>query len=178
MTTAGWNAAAWIASNTYSAYSYAQAPTDNGHFYRNLTACTSGGSAPTFPISSGATVVDNTCTWQESGPDAVFAGLASSAVSAATGIAISPGGSATVQFTSAALCGFASPLTLTASGAPAGVSLKFSASTIPVGKGVSLTISTTTKTGTAVKTITVTATGGGQSETVAIPLTVTAAAKT
>jgi hypothetical protein len=180
VTTAGWNAPTWMASTVYNAYSYVQAyPSDNGHFYRNLTACTSNGSAPTFRISSGATVVDDTCTWQESGPDAVFAGLASSAASAAIGnIAISPGGSATVQFTSAAQNGFDSPLTLTASGAPAGVSLKFSTSTISAGQGASLTISTTTKTATAVKTITVTATGGGQSKTVAIPLTVTAAVKT
>ena len=176
---AGWNAPVWLASYSYAAYSYVQVPTDNGHFYRNLAACTSNSTAPTFPTISGAKVTDNTCTWQESGPDAVFAALANSAITGTVGnIAISPGGSATVQFTSEALYGFASPLTLTASGAPAGVSLKFSTSTISAGQGAGLTISTTTKTGTAVKTITVTATGGGQSKTVAIPLTVMATVKT
>ncbi len=179
VTTAGWNAAAWIASNAYNAYSYVQAPTDNGHFYRNLAACTSGGWAPKFPISSGAIVIDNTCTWQESGPDAVFAPLASSPSTEAVGnITITPGGDATVDFASAAENGFASKLALSASGAPAGVSLKLSPSNISAGQGTSLTISTTTKTAAAVGTITVTATGGGQSKTLTIPLTVAATVKT
>lgn len=72
VTVAGWNAPAWVASNSYNADSYIQAPADNGHYYRNLTACTSNSSAPQFPTSAGATVSDNSCIWRESGLDAVL----------------------------------------------------------------------------------------------------------
>ena len=77
VTTAGWNAAPWLISHSYGVYTYIQADAahENGHFYRNLAACTSNSSAPTFPTGAGATVTDNTCTWKESGPDAVFTGL-------------------------------------------------------------------------------------------------------
>ena len=80
VTKAGWNAPIWTATTAYGIASYIQAPTDNGHFYRNnLGACTSGSSVPTFPIIIGATVTESSggklCTWKESGPDAQFAPL-------------------------------------------------------------------------------------------------------
>jgi hypothetical protein len=80
VTTAGWNAGLWVAAKGYPYNSYVQAPTDNGHFYRNLATCTAGSSAPTFPTSSGATVTEpggTHCTWKESGRDAHFARLSS-----------------------------------------------------------------------------------------------------
>jgi pseudomonalisin len=93
-------------------------------------------------------------------------------------LAIAAGGSATVQFASAAQYGFASTLALSASGAPAGVSLKLSASTILPGQGVRLTIRTPAMTAAATGTVTVTASSGGQSKSATIPFTVTAPAKT
>jgi len=79
VTTAGWNAPAWKAATAFTANCYIQAVTDNGHFYRNLAACTSGSLAPAFPATAGATVTETSvgkpCTWRESGPDAQFAPL-------------------------------------------------------------------------------------------------------
>jgi len=79
VTTAGWNAPTWGKSVSFLANTYIQAPADNRHFYRNLAACKSGTSAPTFPTIRGAMVTESTgtpaCTWIESGPDAQFAPL-------------------------------------------------------------------------------------------------------
>lgn len=45
---------------------------DNGHAYRVLVAGTSHASTePTWPTGDGATVTDNTVTWQETGPSAL-----------------------------------------------------------------------------------------------------------
>jgi len=81
------------------------------------------------------------------------------------------GTSTVVKLTSSEQNGFSSLLSLTASGAPAGVTLKLSATTIAPGHGISLTITSTTSTAIGSATVIVTASGGGQSKSAAIPLT-------
>lgn len=41
--------------------------TSNGHYYTAITDGTTGGAQPVWPTTPGATVADNTVTWQESG---------------------------------------------------------------------------------------------------------------
>jgi hypothetical protein len=127
-----------------------------------VTAC-GGGLVATAPVT--LTVV--------APPSFTFAAI-SNANSPA--LALTAGGSTSVQFTSAAQNGFTSTLALKVAGAPAGVTARLSASTVTPGKGATLTISTANSTVASVATITVTATGGGESQTVSIPLTVKAAA--
>ncbi len=65
---------AWQPSTTYTIdpnnMSVVQPPMPNGFWYADTGThgtCTSGSSAPTFPITVGNTVVDNTCTWTNMG---------------------------------------------------------------------------------------------------------------
>jgi hypothetical protein len=123
-----------------------------------VTITTSGGGlAATVPLA--LTVV----------PQPTFSFTAVSA----TTVKITAGGSATVQFASAAQNGFASPITLSATGAAAGTTLKLSTAAISPGQGSSLTIGTTNLAAGS-STITVTATGGGQTHSVTVALTVVA----
>jgi len=97
---------------------------------------------------------------------------------ASAAVKITAGGSAVVPLTSAALFAFTSPLSLSATGARAGVTLKLSTSAISPGQGTNLTITSTPTAAAALANLTVTATGGGQSKSVTIALTLTAAAST
>jgi len=94
-----------------------------------------------------------------------------SAPTASTKVKI--GSSAVVQLTSSAQYGFASPLSLSVSGAPAGVTAKLSATTITPGQGTSLTITAGNTTAAASATVSVTASGGGLVKSVIISLTFT-----
>ena len=89
---------------------------------------------------------------------------------------VQPGGSATSTITTAVNGGFNSAISLSASGAPAGVKVSFTPASIAApGSGTStanISVASTTAPGTY--TITVTATGGGITHTALITLTVTA----
>lgn len=65
-------AAVWAASTNYSTANNNVAPTyanANGHVYEETVAsCTSGSTEPSWPITPGGTIGDNTCTWKEEGP--------------------------------------------------------------------------------------------------------------
>jgi len=82
-------------------------------------------------------------------------------------------GSTVIKLSSAAQYGFSVPLTLTASGMPAGVTVKFSAASMLPGQSANLTITATGSAGVSSSTITVNATGGGQTKTSTIALKVT-----
>jgi hypothetical protein len=53
----------WAASTAYAANSRVLPPTNNGYSYTNSAAGTSGATAPAWPTTIGATVVDGTVTW-------------------------------------------------------------------------------------------------------------------
>jgi hypothetical protein len=59
----GTNAPVWQAGHSYSLTNYVKAVTFNGYRYECTTAGTSGGSAPTWPTTIGATVNDNGVVW-------------------------------------------------------------------------------------------------------------------
>jgi subtilase family serine protease len=107
---------------------------------------------------------------------AVFTTSPSFTLSAApSSVSVVQGASGTSTITSAAVDGFDSAITLTASGQPTGVTANFSPSSI-TGSGTStltLTVGSTTTPGTY--TITVTGTSGSIVKTTTVTLTVTAA---
>ncbi len=57
----------WNASAVYVVNQEIGPTTPNGHSYKCTTAGTSGGSEPTFPTGSGATVTDGSVVWTENG---------------------------------------------------------------------------------------------------------------
>ncbi len=90
-----------------------------------------------------------------------------------TSLSILQGGSGSSTITSTVTGGFGSAVSLTASGAPSGVTVSFSPSSI-TGNGsstMSVTVGSNATTGTY--TITVTGTGGGLTQTTTVTLTVT-----
>lgn len=54
-------------STVYQVGDVVRPSTPNGHFYIAIVAGTSGGSAPTWPTASRATVTDGSVTWAEGG---------------------------------------------------------------------------------------------------------------
>lgn len=60
---------AWAGAFVYVLGDIRRPTVQNGHAYRCIVAGTSGGVQPTWPLNAGGTVVDNTCTWQEYGPE-------------------------------------------------------------------------------------------------------------
>lgn len=58
---------AWNASTVYALDAYAVPTVRNGHYYKVTVVGTSGAAEPTWPTTSGATVVDGTVTWTEQG---------------------------------------------------------------------------------------------------------------
>src|ERR1700677_738184 len=95
-----------------------------------------------------------------------------------TSVSVVVGNSGSSTITTAVSGGFDSPVALTASGQPTGVTVSFSPGSIAApGSGTStatLAVASTTTTGTY--TVTITGTGGGITHTATIALTVTAAA--
>ncbi|MFB3915148.1 MAG: hypothetical protein ACE14M_00340 [Terriglobales bacterium] len=94
VTREGFGAQPWQANFSSPGYAYGywvRPITDNGHFYIQIASatCTSGGSEPSWPTATGATVTDNNCTWQEAGTAAAFvqrdlSGYLTSATAAST----------------------------------------------------------------------------------------------
>ncbi|GMK47659.1 hypothetical protein PghCCS26_47890 [Paenibacillus glycanilyticus] len=62
----------WSASTTYAVGDTVVPTSDNGSYYTCVVAGTSNSTQPTFPTSAGATVLDGTVTWQQSGAAALF----------------------------------------------------------------------------------------------------------
>ncbi len=62
--TYGTGGTSWVAGTAYVAGDIVVPPTPNGFIYVCTVGGTSGTSAPTFPTTLGATVVDNTVTWE------------------------------------------------------------------------------------------------------------------
>lgn len=62
---------AWESNHVYIVGDIVRPTTGNSHVYRVTTAGTSGSTEPTWPTSSGATVVNGTATFTEYGADVV-----------------------------------------------------------------------------------------------------------
>jgi pseudomonalisin len=92
---------------------------------------------------------------------------------ASSSLTVGTGSSNTVKLTLAAANGFSSPVTLSASGAPTGVTISFSSSTLTATAGVTATISASSGAAAGNSTITITGTSGGVAHTATIALTVT-----
>ncbi len=89
-------------------------------------------------------------------------------------VSVVAGSSHTATLTLTAQGGFSSAVTLSATGAPSGVTVKFSASTITAASTVTVTISTTTSAAAGNSTITISGSGGGLTRTTPLALTVIA----
>ncbi len=85
---------------------------------------------------------------------------------------IAPAGSTRVTITLIGQGGFSSPATLTASGAPTGVTVKFSSATITSSAPVTATVSAASNAPAGASTITITGSGGGKTQTASLTLTV------
>ncbi len=90
-----------------------------------------------------------------------------------TSLTVNRGHSGSVTITTKVSGGFSSSIALSASGAPSGVSITFSPSSIPApGSGKStMTITVSRRAGTSTHTITITGTGGGKTHTTTVSLT-------
>lgn len=85
------------------------------------------------------------------------------------------GTSRSVTLTEIAQAGFSAPLSLSASGAPAGAGVTFSPATLAHSRSSTLTVTTSARTAAGSYPLTITATGGGLIRTALLSLTVTAA---
>jgi uncharacterized membrane protein len=91
---------------------------------------------------------------------------------ASSSLTVGKGSSNTVRLTLAASGGFSSPVTLSYSGAPTGVTVTFSSATLTATAAVTATIAATSSAAAANSTITITGTSGGVSHAATIALTV------
>jgi subtilisin family serine protease len=94
------------------------------------------------------------------------------AVAPASG-SVAPGGSVTATVSTATTAGSAQPVTLSASGLPAGASAAFSPPSVTSGGSSTLTITTTASTPAGTYPVTVTGTGSAGTRTATFTLTVT-----
>lgn len=62
----------WAATTAYAPLAAVKPTVRNGHVYQAVGAGTSGGSQPTWPTGTNATVTDGTVTWQEVGVDIIY----------------------------------------------------------------------------------------------------------
>lgn len=60
---ARWKAGVWVKQTTYSLGDMVIPTNPNGHFYRCITAGSSGATQPTWPLTGSATVGDGTAQW-------------------------------------------------------------------------------------------------------------------
>lgn len=60
-------AGTWAATTAVTAGTLKKPTVSNGHYYRCTTGGTTGGTQPTWPTTSAATVVDGTVVWEEAG---------------------------------------------------------------------------------------------------------------
>ena len=93
-----------------------------------------------------------------------------------TSVSIAAGFSGSVTISSATTSGSAQTISLTASGAPAGVTASFSPASVTSGASSTLTISTTTATAAGSFTLTVTGTAASGSHATTVAVTITTAA--
>lgn len=89
-------------------------------------------------------------------------------------ISVVQGGSNTLLFSQTDAGGFNSPVKLTASGLPSGVTLKFASATVTTSDPVAATISAASNAALGKSTVTITGTGGGLTRTLQFTLTVAA----
>jgi hypothetical protein len=89
-------------------------------------------------------------------------------------ISVSAGSSTAATITLTTQGGFASPVTLTASGMPTGVTVRFSSSTLTTSTPVTATVSAAANTVVGTSTVTITGTGGGLTRTAALSVAVVA----
>jgi pseudomonalisin len=92
---------------------------------------------------------------------------------ASSSLTVGKGTSNTVKLTLTASSGFNSPVTISSSGAPTGVTVAFSSSTLTATTPVTATISATSSAAAGTSTITITGTSAGVSHTAAIAVTIT-----
>jgi subtilase family serine protease len=162
----------------------------NPNLYKLATRQLSGGGAAVFhDITGGNNSVPGVTGFsagagydQATGLGAIDASLlvnhwgdanATFAVAAASSsLTVGKGSSNTVKLTLTASSGFNSPVTLSYSGAPTGVTVAFSSTTLTASAAVTATISATTSATAATSTITITGTSGGVKHTAQIALTI------
>jgi uncharacterized membrane protein len=98
-----------------------------------------------------------------------------SLASSASSLTVAPGKSATTTLTLSAQGGFNSPVTLSAAGAPAGVTVSFSSPALTASSPVTMTVSAAGTASASTGPIAIIGTGGGYKRTIAFTLTVSAA---
>ena len=89
-------------------------------------------------------------------------------------VSVAPGSTATATITLAAQGAFSSPVSLTTSGAPAGVTIKFSSTTLTAAAPVTVTFTAAANAVAGAATVTITGSGGGLARTAPIAVTVAA----
>jgi hypothetical protein len=150
---------------------FAPASIAGGSGASQLTIATAASLAPGFyPLrivaGDGALSRTATVTLEIAGPADFTLGTWPAAAS------VRPGGSATLAMNVGALNGFASPVTLTASGLPGGGRATFTPNPVTAPRSATLTLSTTGATRRATYTVTVTGTSGALRHQTAVTLTV------
>ena len=94
--------------------------------------------------------------------------------SLSSNLTVAPGNTTTATVTMSAQGGFSSPVTLSAAGAPAGVTVTFSSPTLNTSSPVTMTVSATSNAAGGTFPITVTGSGGGFNRTIEFTVTVSA----
>jgi hypothetical protein len=150
---------------------FAPASIAGGSGASQLTIATAASLAPGFyPLrivaGDGGLSRTATVTLEIAGPPDFTLGTWPAAAS------VRPGGSATVAVNVGALNGFASPVTLTASGLPGGGRATFTPNPVTAPRSATLTLSTTGATRRATYTVTVTGTSGALRHQTPVTLTV------
>ena len=92
--------------------------------------------------------------------------------SPASSVSLTAGNSATATISLNAQGGFSAPVTLSATGAPAGVTITFSSPTVTSSQPVTATFTAASSTSAGTNTVTIAGSGGGLSRNLALPLTV------